>query len=498
MCGVIGIFSHKAVAQEIYDSLIHLQHRGQDAAGIATYDGHFHLEKGAGLVRDVFRQENVEHLRGTWGLGHTRYPTAGSKSDAENAQPFILTTPYGIAMSHNGDVTNYQELKKELAEKDLRLCNTSSDLEVIMHVFAARLRQLNPQNNFFENICQTVESVYARAHGAYSVVSILGGKGMVAFRDPHGIRPLVWGSRKNANGTTDYIFSSENTMFYPLGFKLQGDVGAGEVMYVNENGVLERRQLRHEKFTPCAFEYVYLARPDSILNGVSVYRARLRMGQNLAHRWKEKYPSITPDIVIPIPFSSNTAALAMAGALGVRYSEGLYKNPFVGRTFIMPGQAKRRKSVLQKLSPQESEINGKAVLLVDDSIVRGTTSKEVVKLVRDAGATKVFFASACPPVKFPDFYGIDMPTRAELIAAHMSEEEIRQFINADILLYQTIPDLIEAITRKTEFHSIEQLSMPYLDGNYITGDIDEKRLHSLEEEKGFQPMMLPPTTKYTI
>lgn len=490
MCGVIGIFSHKPVAQEIYDGLIHLQHRGQDAAGILTYDGKFHLEKGAGYVRDVFRQENVEHLEGAWGLGHTRYPTAGSKFSVENAQPFTLTAPYGLAMIHNGDLTNYQELKNELAEKDLRHCNTSSDLEVIMHVFAGKLRKLDPQHDFFENLCQTVETVYTRTRGAYSVVGIVAGKGMVAFRDPHGIRPLVWGSRQNSDGTIDYIFSSENTMYYPLGFKLQGDVQPGELMYVNERGELQRRRLRSEEFTPCVFEYIYLARPDAMLNGVSVYRSRLRMGQNLALRWKEKYPGIIPDVVIPVPFSSNTAALSFAAELGVRYSEGLYKNQFIGRTFIMPGQEKRRKSVLQKLSPQETEIKGKDVLLLDDSIVRGTTSKEVVKLVRDAGAKKIYFASACPPVKYPDFYGIDLPTRAELIAAHMSEEEIREFINADILLFQTIEDLFEAVTRKGEFHNIERLSMPYLDGKYITGDIDEKRLGLLEEEKGFQPTIL--------
>lgn len=495
MCGILGIFSHKSVATEIYDGLIHLQHRGQDAAGILTYDGKFHLEKGAGYVRDVFDQDHMERLEGSWGLGHTRYPTAGSKFGVENAQPFTLTAPYGIAMIHNGDLSNYAELKKELAEKDLRHCNTSSDLEVIMHVFSTKLNKLDPNNNFFDNICAAVEAIFTRTRGGYSVIGIIVGKGMIAFRDPHGIRPFVYGSRKNQDGTIDYIFSSENTMYYPLGFKLEGDIAPGEVVYVNERGEMERRVLRKELFTPCVFEYVYLARPDSMMNGVSVYRARLRMGQNLGKSWKEKYPTITPDVIIPVPYSSNTAALSLANELGVRYTEGLYKNQFIGRTFIMPGQAKRRKSVLQKLSPQETEIKDKTVLLVDDSIVRGTTSKEVVKLVRDAGAKKVYFASACPPVKYPDFYGIDLPTRAELIAAHMNEEEIRQFIDADILLYQTIPDLIEAVMRKSEFHCIDSLSMPYLDGKYITGDIDENRIKTLEEQKGYQPTILNLNTK---
>lgn len=496
MCGIIGIFSHKPVASEIYDGLIHLQHRGQDAAGILTYSKRFHLTKGAGYVRDVFNQSNMEMLEGNWGLGHTRYPTAGSKHAVENAQPFTLHAPYGIAMIHNGDLTNYKTLKEELTEKDRRHCNSSSDLEVIMHVFAAKLEELDPANDFFENICKAVESVFDRTRGGYSVIGLIAGKGMIAFRDPHGIRPFVCGTRQNADGTRDFIFSSENTMYYPLGFKFEGNVQPGEVVYINEKGEMQSRVLRKELFTPDIFEYVYLARPDSVLNNVSVYRSRLRMGQNLARRWKEKYPTVIPDVVIPVPFSSNTAALSMAHELGVRYTEGLYKNPFIGRTFIMPGQEKRRKSVLQKLSPQETEIKDKNVLLVDDSIVRGTTSKEVVKLVRDAGAKKVYFVSACPPVKYPDFYGIDLPTRAELIAAHMSEEEIQEFIGADILLYQTIEDLVEAVTRKGE-HNIDRPSMPYLDGWYVTGDIDIAKIEELEKEKGAPTVFKVPLPNIT-
>ena len=482
MCGILGLYSHKPVVAELYDGLIHLQHRGQNAAGILTYNKQFHLKKGAGYVRDVFDEHNMERLEGNWGIGHTRYPTAGSRHSVEDAQPFTLHSPYGIAMVHNGDLTNHQALKEELAAKDRRHCNSGSDLEVILHVFASKLDDLNPEDDIFENICKAVESVFDRARGAYSVVGIIAGKGMFAFRDPHGIRPFVCGTRQNPDGTTDYIFSSENTMYYPLGFKFQGNVQPGEIIYINKKGEMMSRVLRKEIFTPCIFEYVYLARPDSIINNVSVYHSRLRMGQNLAKRWLEKYPDIKPDVVIPIPFSSNTAALAMAHELDIRYSEGLYKNPFVGRTFIMPGQEKRRKSVLQKLSPQEMEIAGKNILLVDDSIVRGTTSKEVVKLVRNAGAKKVYFASACPPIKYPDFYGIDMPTKAELIAANKTEEEIREHIGADILLYQTIPDLVEAVIRRGG-HNIDRPSMPYLDGWYVTGDIDEARIVGLEKEK---------------
>ncbi|MBI2483790.1 amidophosphoribosyltransferase [Candidatus Uhrbacteria bacterium] len=482
MCGIVGIFSHKPVITEIYESLIHLQHRGQDAAGIATFSNQFHIVKGPGYVREVFDQDSINRLQGSWGIGHTRYPTAGSKSSADNAQPFSISSPYGISMAHNGDLTNYAELKRELLVKDRRHCNSTSDLEVIQHIFAAKLQSLNPDDPIFEHICMAVESVFDRARGAYSVVGMIAGKGMFAFRDPHGIRPFVHGERVNPDGTKDYIFSSENTMYYPLGFELIGDIGPGEVIYISESGEMRRRVLRNELFTPCIFEYVYLARPDSVINDVSVYRSRLRMGQNLGKRWREHYPDIIPNVIIPIPFTSNTAALSMAHELGVKYSEGLYKNQFVGRTFIMPEQGIRRKSILQKLSPQEIEISGKDVLLVDDSIVRGNTSKEIVKLMRHAGARKVYFASACPPVKYPDFYGIDMPSRSELIAASKTEEQIREFIGADILLFQTIDDLVEAVTRKGKHH-IDRPSMPYLDGWYVTNDIFIDQIEKIEQEK---------------
>jgi len=484
MCGIVGIFSQKPVNQNIYDSLIHLQHRGQDAAGILTYNGNqFYLKKGLGYVRDVFHQNNMSRLLGNWGIGHTRYPTAGpTQGSIEDSQPFTIDSPYGIAMVHNGNLINYKKLKKELYEKDLYHCNSNSDSEVILKVFASKMHELDENNGLFKNICTSVKSIHKRAIGSYSVIGIIAGKGMFAFRDPNGIRPFVCGMKNNNDGTKDYIFASENTMFYPLGFNFMGNVQPGEVIYINEKGEMQSKILRKEKFTPCVFEYVYLARPDSILNNVSVYKSRLRMGQNLAKKWKEKYPNILPDIIVPVPFSSNTAALSMAHGLGVRYTEGLYKNSFVGRTFIMPNQKLRKKSVLQKLSPQEIELKGKNVLLLDDSIVRGTTSKAVVQLVKDAGAKKVYFVSACPPVRYPCYYGVDMPTQNDLMASHKSEEEIKDYIGADKLLYQNIEDLEEAVTRKGE-HNIDHPCMACLNCKYIVGDVDDKKMKEIENER---------------
>ena len=481
MCGILGIFSNKPVAAELYDGMIHLQHRGTDAAGILTYADRFHIKKGSGYVRDIFHQGNMGRLEGNWGIAHNRYATTGNSSSVENAQPMYINMPHGVGMCHNGNLTNYYELKKWLAEEKNFNCNTDSDLEVIKGLFVTKLQELNGSGGeFFDHICEAVKYVFETVKGGYAVLSIVARKGMVAFRDPHGIRPLTWGMR-DRTGTTlkDYIFSSENTMYYPLGFSHQGDVEPGEVVYIDAVGKIHRRRLVTDTFTPCLFEYVYLARPDSMMNNVSVYRARLRMGQNLAQKWKKQYPDHIPDIVIPIPFSSTTAALAMAHELGVRYSDGIYKNQYVGRTFIMPGQEKRRKSVLHKLSPQEVEIKGKVVMLLDDSIVRGTTSKEVVNLVRNAGAKKVFFVSACPPVKYPDFYGIDIPTRDELIAAYKTEKEIGDYIGADILMYQDIDAIVEAVTRRGDHH-IDRLSMPCLDGWYVTGDVDENKINELE------------------
>jgi amidophosphoribosyltransferase len=477
MCGIVGQFGHQEVSTEIYEALVHLQHRGQDAAGILTYKNsdtnRFYLRKGKGLARNVFSEAKylIEDLPGTWGLGHVRYPTNGSAFDLINAQPFHTNYPYGIAMVHNGNLSNYDELKDWLLNERKVLCNSGSDLECILSLFSTFLGDLDESNSLFDNICESVEYVYQKARGGYSVISIIAGKGMLAFRDPHGIRPLVMGKRIDKNGKYEYIFASETNMFYSLGFEHVGDVGHGEVVFIDAQGELHRKKIRHESFTPDAFEYIYFARPDAIINDVSVYRSRLRMGQNLANKWKATYPDITPDVVIPVPFSANVAALSLASELGVRYTEGLYKNPFIGRTFIMDNQDKRRRSVRQKLSPQKYEIQGKKVMVVDDSIVRGTTSREVIQILRDAGAKEIYMVSACPPLFYPDFYGISIPTQDELIASKMNHEELRKYLEVDALLFQDIEGLTEAIIRKGKQH-IDKLSMPYFDCDYVTKDID--------------------------
>jgi len=484
MCGVVGIISQKPVASELYDSLIYLQHRGQDAAGIITYNKRFHTKKGVGYVRDIFDERNMSRLEGNIGIGHTRYPTVG-KNNREDSQPVWTGVPYGIAMAHNGNLVNHQELLLELSQKDGRHLNTSVDVEVILHVFAGKLEQLrNTDNNgeFFDHICLATKEVYKRVSGAYSVICTIIGKGMVIFRGPHGIRPLTKGERISSNGKTDYIFASEPSVFYSLGFESKPDVAPGEVIYITETGQYHSKILSSKKFTPCIFEYVYFARPDAILDDVSVYRSRLRMGQNLANAWKNKHPDVIPDIIIPAPATSNNAALAMANELGVRYSEGLYKNPFIGRTFIMPGQQKRKKSIRHKLVPLSFEIKDKDVMIIDDSIVRGNTSQEIVKMVRDFGANKIYFVSACPPLINPCFYGVDIPTRSELIASNMSLEDIQEYLSVDILLYQELDDLIEAVTRKGE-HEIYRPCAACLDGKYVTGDVDENKINALEKQR---------------
>jgi amidophosphoribosyltransferase len=482
MCGIIGISSHRHVAADLYEGLIQLQHRGQDAAGILTFDGNFHLSQGQGYVREAFTQASVSALKGELGIAHTRYTTAGSALSAANMQPFLTNAPYGIAIVHNGNLVNYHELREELRVIDRVHCNSESDTEALLGVLASELRQAEAGKSFFDTLATAVARLFERVVGAYSIIGVIAGKGLFAFRDPHGIRPLVWGIRERSESPAEYIFSSENSMYAPLGFSLCDDVQAGELVFVDSDGVMHRRRIAEDLFTPCVFEYVYFARPDSCLNKVSVYRARLRMGENLANAWKRRYPGVIPDIVVPVPFSSGPMALSFAHKLGVRYSEGIYKNSFVGRTFIMPGSNQRTESIRRKLSPLPIELKDKEVLLVDDSIVRGATSRLVVALVRSAGARKVYFASACPPVVYPDFYGIDIPTSGELIAANKSEEQIREHIGCDILLYQTIEDLVEAVTRKGE-HAIDRLSMPYLDGWYVTGNLSEAQIRALERAR---------------
>lgn len=474
----------------MYDSLIHLQHRGQDAAGILTYQQKFHFKRGLGLARDIFQAHDIERMTGNIGIAHTRYPTTG-RIELEDAQPFWTGVPFGMALAHNGNLVNYNEVKRKVSEERYRYVNSTSDGEVILHVLADELIKGMAENHvgiFFDLLCVAVAQLFKTMSGAYSAVGIIVGKGMLAFRDPHGIRPLARGVRVNSDGSKDYIFASEDTMFYSLDFKREEDVKPGEVVFIDNDGNLHSRVVgcetalsgREPEFSPCIFEYVYFARPDSMMNNVSVYRSRLRMGQNLARAWKTRYSNIMPDIVIPVPFTSNTAALAMAHELGVRYSEGLYKNAFIGRTFIMPNQDMRKKSVRYKLNPQEIEIKDKKVMILDDSIVRGTTSREIVQMVREFGAKGVYFVTVCPPIKFPCFYGVDMPTKSELVASARTEEEVRRYIGADILFYQNIPDLVEAVTR---VQRIEHPCLACLNGRYVTGDVDEKKFKEIEENR---------------
>lgn len=485
MCGIVGIHSHAPVAAELYDSLIHLQHRGQDAAGIITCDSRFYPKHGLGLAREIFDAQNLATLKGNIGIAHNRYPTAGGYSEAE-IQPLWLGSPRGIALAHNGNLVNYQELVKDICGKQQRHLNSSLDSEVLLHLLADNLATGDyPSQNddaFFNQLCDAVKVVFDRVEGSYSVVGLAIGKGLFAFRDPHGIRPMVYGERENEDGSKDYIFASETTTFYALGFEPKGDIEPGEVAFVGANGNLYRKVVTAKEFRPCVFEYVYFARPDAVLNGVSVYRSRLRMGQNLAQLWKEKYPDEMPDVVIPAPFTANTSALSFAHELGVRYSEGLYKNPFIGRTFIMPNQTARKRSVRYKLTPQRTEIENKKVLVVDDSIVRGTTSREIIKMIREFGAKKIYFASSCPPIKFPCFYGIDIPSKDELIAATSSEEQICDYLGVDGLVYQSTDKLVEAVTRRGDHH-IKQPCMACMDGDYICGAISEESFADLQQKR---------------
>lgn len=486
MCGIVGIYSHEPVAFELYDSLIHLQHRGQDAAGILTCHERFYLRTGLGLVREIFNPNELKQLKGHFGIGHTRYPTAGGYNIAD-VQPLWIGSPRGIALAHNGNLVNYKELATEITQVKHRHLNSSIDSEVLLHLLADGLDQgphvSGDDAPFFEKITTAINQIFNRAVGSYSAVSVIIGKGLVAFRDPYGIRPLVMGERVRPNGTKDYIFASETTMFYALGFQPVGDVAPGEVVYINEAGDIFRKTVAQKPFSPCIFEYVYFARPDSTINGVGVYRSRLHMGQNLARRWRTVHPTLTPDVVIPVPFTSNTAALSFAHELGVRYSEGLYKNPFIGRTFIMPNGVERSRSVRYKLTPQKSEISGQTVLILDDSIVRGTTSREIVKMIREFGAKAIYFVSTCPPIKNPCFYGIDIPSRTELIAANYSIPEIKRYLGVDELLYQEIPDLVEAVTRNKGDHALDHPCMACMDGFYIAGHLQESEIQALEEER---------------
>jgi amidophosphoribosyltransferase len=447
MCGIIGMVARSPVNQAIYDGLTVLQHRGQDAAGIITCEGgRLHLRKNNGLVRDVFHTRHMLRLYGNMGIGHVRYPTAGCESSAE-AQPFYVNSPYGISLAHNGNLTNSDKLKQELFQDDLRQINTDSDSEILLNVLAHELQQKGKLKMKVDDVFSAVAGVHKRCQGAYAAVAMITGYGVVAFRDPFGIRPLVFGKQESPQGT-NYMMASESVALDGLGYELVRDVAPGEAVFITLDGQLHTRQCAENPLVkPCIFEYVYLARPDSIIDDVSVYKARLRMGEKLADKIRRVRPDHDIDVVIPIPDTSRTSALQLANNLGLKYREGFIKNRYIGRTFIMPGQQQRKKSVRQKLNAIDLEFNGKNVLLVDDSIVRGTTSSQIIEMAREAGAKKVYFASAAPPVRFPNVYGIDMPNSDELIAHGRTDEEVCREIGADWLLFQDLEDLIEAVRK---------------------------------------------------
>ena len=478
MCGLVGIVGKSSVNQAIYDALTVQQHRGQDAAGIMTYaDGNFHQRKSEGLVRDVFRQDHMQRLRGNIGIGHIRYPTAGS-SGAALAQPFYVNSPYGICLGHNGNLTNFEDLRKELYQTDLRHLNTDSDSELLLNVFAHELQKQGKLKPSEEEVFAAVEGVHRRCRGGYAAVAMIAEYGLVGFRDPHGIRPLVVGKRTTDEGE-EFMLASESVALDVLGFSLIRDVAAGEAVYISSDGQLHMRQCADSiELRPCIFEHVYFSRPDSLIDGISVYKTRMRQGEFLARKVLSQRPDHDIDVVIPIPDTSRVAAQAMAGVLGVKFREGLMKNRYIGRTFIMPGQSQRKKSVRQKLNAIPLEFKGKNVMLVDDSIVRGTTSKQIVDMAREAGANKVYFASAAPPVRYPNVYGIDMPSAAELVAHGREEDEVCDLIGADWLVYQNLDDLVAASHEGNP--DIAQFECSVFDGKYITGDVDQGYLDRVE------------------
>lgn len=477
MCGIVGIVGKRDVNVQLYDALTILQHRGQDAAGIVTcQNGRMAQQKANGLVQDVFRTRHMQRLVGNMGIGHVRYPTAGSSGPAM-AQPFYVNSPYGIALAHNGNLTNTDKLSEDLFKTDLRHVNTDSDSEVLLNVFAHELQLQGKLKPTPDDIFAAIAGVHNRITGGYAVVSLIAGYGLIAFRDPNGIRPLVYGTRESEDGT-EYMVASESVALDVLGFHLIDDVEPGEAIYITEAGQLYRRQCaKHSRLAPCIFEHVYFARPDSIMDGISVYKARLRQGEKLADKILRERPNHDIDVVIPIPDSSRVAGQALAQRLGVKFREGLVKNRYIGRTFIMPGQQQRKKSVRQKLNPIELEFKGKNVLLVDDSIVRGTTCQQIIQMARDAGAQKVYFASAAPAVKYPNVYGIDMPTTSELIAHGRTDEEVCKEIGADWLVYQDLEDLIAASTEGN--NKVTEFDCAVFTGEYIGGDVTPEYLEKV-------------------
>ncbi len=481
MCGIIGLVAHRPVNQGLFDGLTVLQHRGQDAAGMVTCDrGKFYLRKDNGLVRDVFRTRHMRQLVGNMGIGHIRYPTAGSSSTAE-AQPLYVNSPYGIALAHNGNLTNAEALKAEVFRSDLRHINTNSDSEILLNVFAHELQRQGKLQVDEEDIFAAVERVHRRAEGAYAAVAMIIDYGIVAFRDPFGIRPLVYGRRETPCGV-EYMVASESVALDALGFELVRDVAPGEAIYIDMHGrVFTRQCAESSQLSPCIFEYVYFARPDSIADKVSVHKARLRMGERLAEKILREWPDHDIDVVVPIPDTSRTSASELASGLGLKYREGFIKNRYIARTFIMPGQKMRQKSVRQKLNAIDLEFIGKNVLLVDDSIVRGTTSEQIVQMAREAGANKVYFASAAPPVRYPNVYGIDMPAMQEFVAHDRDEDEICRTIGADRLIFQDLEDLELAVRHGNP--EIKVFENSCFTGHYITGTVGKEYLSRLGEAR---------------
>ena len=479
MCGIVGIVGKYPVNQALYDGLTVLQHRGQDAAGIVTVDNNtLRLRKANGLVKDVFETRHMQRLAGNIGLGHVRYPTAGSSSTA-GAQPFYVNSPFGIALAHNGNLTNSHQLKEEIFRVARRHVNTTSDSEVLLNVLANELHNSGVMELQPEHIFRAVANVHRKVRGGYAVVALIIGHGLLAFRDPNGIRPLVMGKRETERGT-EYMVASESVALDTDGFSVLRDVSPGEAVYITEQGELHSFQCaENPSYTPCIFEYVYFARPDSTIDNISVYASRVAMGTMLGQKIKREWARLDIDVVIPIPETSNDAALHIATVLGLPYRQGYVKNRYIGRTFIMPGQEARKKSVKRKLNAIRQEFKDKNVLLVDDSIVRGTTSKQIIDMAREAGAKKVYFASAAPEIRFPNVYGIDMPSANELIAHGHDVESICDIIGADGLIFQSLPDLIEAV--RSENPQIKRFETSVFDGNYVTNDIDQDYLNRLDQ-----------------
>ncbi|HIP52385.1 MAG TPA: amidophosphoribosyltransferase [Chromatiales bacterium] len=479
MCGIVGIVGKEPVNQALYDALLVLQHRGQDAAGIVTCEnGKLHLRKDNGLARDVFHTRHMLTLKGNMGIAHVRYPTAGHSSSAE-AQPFYVNSPYGITLAHNGNLTNAEELKRDLFREDLRHINTESDSEILLNVFAHELAAQHKLRIGPQDIFKAVAGVHRRCRGGYAAVAMITGYGVVGFRDPFGIRPVVFGKRETEKGD-EYMIASESVALDTLGFRRVRDLEPGEAVFIDTEGRLHNFQCAaNSVHSPCIFEYVYFARPDSVIDDIFVHKARQRMGDKLAEKIRRDWPDHDIDVVIPIPDTSRTAALQLANALELRFTEGFIKNRYIGRTFIMPGQQARKKSVRHKLNAIHLEFKGKNVLLVDDSIVRGTTSQQIVQMARDAGAKKVYFASAAPPVRYPNVYGIDMPAAKELVAHGRTVEEVQAIIGADRLIYQDLDDLIEAVMKRGK-SKVERFDTSVFDGDYVTGDVSPRYLHQLE------------------